>query len=179
MPYKRDWRESTESAAKKGDPESISEMKEQAAKERKKLEEKDRFGAKASAYGADILETLAKPAGRDTSNINKLKGEINMLKSNVKKYEDKGYAKGGDVQSESSKLDQKNAAMDKEQEEGFKRYQAEQAKEAKANADSRKSMPSFNFGKPEKKAKGGVIKSSASSRGDGIAQRGKTKGRMV
>jgi len=91
----------------------------------------------------------------------------------------KAYAKGGDVQSESSKLDQKNAEMDKAQEEGFKRYQAEQAKEAKANADSRKSMPSFNFGKPEKKAKGGAIKSSASSRGDGCAQRGKTKGRMV
>jgi hypothetical protein len=91
----------------------------------------------------------------------------------------KRMKQGGDVQSESSKLDQKNAAMDKEQEEGFKRYQAEQAKEAKANADSRKSMPSFNFGKPEKKAKGGAIKSSASSRGDGIAQRGKTKGRMV
>ena len=32
--------------------------------------------------------------------------------------------------------------------------------------------------KPIKKAKGGAIKSSASSRGDGIAQRGKTKGRM-
>jgi len=31
----------------------------------------------------------------------------------------------------------------------------------------------------EKKAKGGAIKSSASSRGDGCAQRGKTKGRMV
>ena len=89
------------------------------------------------------------------------------------------YAKGGDVQSESSKLDQKNAAMDKEQEEGFKRYQAEQAKEAKANADSRKSMPFFNFGKPEKKAKGGAIKSSASSRGDGIATKGKTRGRIV
>jgi len=84
-----------------------------------------------------------------------------------------------DVQSESSKLDQKNAEMDKAQEEGYKRYQAEQAKEAKANADSRKSMPSFSFGKPEKKAKGGAIKSSASSRGDGCAQRGKTKGRMV
>ena len=86
---------------------------------------------------------------------------------------------GGDVQSESSKLDQKNAAMDKEQEEGFKRYQAEQAKEAKANADSRRSMPSFNFGKPEKKAKGGAIKSSASSRGDGIASKGKTRGKIV
>jgi hypothetical protein len=29
------------------------------------------------------------------------------------------------------------------------------------------------------KAKGGSVKSSASKRGDGIAQRGKTKGRMV
>jgi hypothetical protein len=84
-----------------------------------------------------------------------------------------------DVQSESSKLDQKNAEMDKAQEEGYKRYQAEQAKEAKANADSRKSMPFFNFGKPEKKAKGGAIKSSASSRADGIATKGKTRGRIV
>ena len=84
-----------------------------------------------------------------------------------------------DTQSESSKLDQKNAEMDKAQEEGYKRYQAEQAKEAKANADSRKSMPFFNFGKPEKKAKGGSIKSSASSRGDGCACRGKTRGKIV
>lgn len=91
----------------------------------------------------------------------------------------KKYAKGGDVQSESSKLDQKNAEMDKAQDEGYKRYQAEQAKEAKANADSRKSMPSFGFGKPEKKAKGGSVKSSASSRADGIATKGKTRGRMV
>jgi hypothetical protein len=30
-----------------------------------------------------------------------------------------------------------------------------------------------------KKAKGGSVKSSASKRGDGVAQRGKTKGRMV
>lgn len=84
-----------------------------------------------------------------------------------------------DKQSESSKLDQKNAEMDKAQEEGYKRYQAEQAKEAKENADSRKSMPFFNFGKPEKKAKGGVIKSSASSRADGIATKGKTRGKIV
>ena len=84
-----------------------------------------------------------------------------------------------DTQSESSKLDQKNAEMDKAQEEGYKRYQKKEADEAKANADSRKSMPFFNFGKPEKKANGGAIKSSASSRGDGCAQRGKTKGRMV
>jgi hypothetical protein len=31
----------------------------------------------------------------------------------------------------------------------------------------------------EKKAKGGMVKSSASKRADGCAQRGKTKGRMV
>ena len=30
-----------------------------------------------------------------------------------------------------------------------------------------------------KKAKGGAVKSSASKRGDGVAQRGKTKGRMI
>ena len=208
MPYKRDWRESTESAAKKGDPESIAEMKEQAAKERKKLAEKDRFGAKASAYGADILETLANQTSRDTSNINKLKGDINMLKSNVKKYEDQGYGKGGDVQSESSKLDQKNEAMDKAQEEGRKRYEKE---EIESNQAPRKAVgeaidyvkgkakqlgefvgkEARNYGRtykrglgmepdtPYEKKKGGIIKSSASSRGDGIAQRGKTKGRMV
>jgi len=111
--------------------------------------------------------------GRSKEDTDELEREIGRGQRAEKK------AKGGDVQSESSKLDQKNAKMDKEQEEGFKRYQAEQAKEAKENADSRKSMPFFNFGKPEKKAKGGAIKSSASSRGDGCAQRGKTKGRMV
>ena len=36
-----------------------------------------------------------------------------------------------------------------------------------------------NMGAPFFKKKGGVINSSASKRGDGIAQRGKTKGRMV
>lgn len=34
-------------------------------------------------------------------------------------------------------------------------------------------------GKVKKMAKGGSVKSSASKRGDGCAQRGKTKGRMV
>jgi hypothetical protein len=33
--------------------------------------------------------------------------------------------------------------------------------------------------KPEMKAKGGIIKSSASKRADGCAIKGKTKGRMV
>jgi hypothetical protein len=55
-------------------------------------------------------------------------------------------------------------------------------------ADAAKRLRNSVFGKDaktaaskdtEKKAKGGAIKSSASRRGDGIAQRGKTKGRMV
>jgi hypothetical protein len=102
----------------------------------------------------------------------------------------KAYAKGGDVQSESSKLDQKNAEMDKAQEEGYKRYLADQEQKKKENIESRKTMPMLRFGldmlrgdskeqKEQKKAKGGAIKSSASARGDGCAQRGKTKGRMV
>jgi hypothetical protein len=33
--------------------------------------------------------------------------------------------------------------------------------------------------KPVEKAKGGIVKSSASSRADGCAIRGKTKGRMI
>ena len=118
------------------------------------------------------------------------------------------YAKGGDVQSESSKLDQKNAAMDKAQEEGRKRYEKEEIESnqapRKAVSDAvdyvkgkAKQLGEFvgkearNYGRtykkglgmepdtPYEKKKGGVIKSSASSRGDGIAQRGKTKGRMV
>jgi hypothetical protein len=105
MPYKRDWRESTESAAKKGDPEAIAEMKENKAEAKKKLAEKDKFGAKISAYGADILETLANPTSRETSNINKLNNQIDMLKSDVKKYEDKGYKKGGKVSSASKRAD--------------------------------------------------------------------------
>ena len=98
-----------------------------------------------------------------------------------------------DKQSESSKLDQKNAEMDKAQEEGYKRYLADQEQRKKENIESRKSMPLINLGlgllsgdskeqkeqKEQKKAKGGVIKSSASSRGDGIATKGKTRGRIV
>ena len=105
MPYKRDWRESTESAAKKGDQEAIAEMKANKADALKKLSEKDKFGAKASAYGADILETLANPTSRDTSNINKLNNQIDMLKSEVKKYEDKGYKNGGKVRTASQRAD--------------------------------------------------------------------------
>ena len=55
-------------------------------------------------------------------------------------------------------------------------------------ADAAKRLRNSVFGKDaktaaskdtEKKAKGGAIKSSASRRGDGIAQRGKTKGRFI
>ena len=147
----------------------------------------------------------------------------------------KKYGKGGDVQSESSKLDQKNANMDKAQEEGYKRYQKQEADEARENAESRNIgkrlkdtalkavdtvvTPIANkvhdaneylskksegvlsqkqreamFGNPSKDRedwkkssekmtkdsykKGGKV-SSASSRGDGIATKGKTRGRIV
>ena len=93
MPYKRDWRESTESAAKKGDQEAIAEMKANKADALKKLSEKDKFGAKAN------------PTSRDTSNINKLNNQIDMLKSEVKKYEDKGYKNGGKVRTASQRAD--------------------------------------------------------------------------
>jgi len=42
-----------------------------------------------------------------------------------------------DKQTASSKLEQKNAAMDKAQEEGRKRYEKQEADEAKENAESR------------------------------------------
>jgi hypothetical protein len=103
-----------------------------------------------------------------------------------------------DKQSESSKLDQKNAAMDKAQEEGYKRYQAEQAKEAEENAGPRKAVGEAvdyvkekaskfgkdfvegakQYGEAYKKGlgmkSGGSVK-SASARADGCAIRGKTR----
>ena len=95
-----------------------------------------------------------------------------------------------DKQSESSKLDQQNEALDPAEAEGYKRYLADQEQRKKENIQSRKSMPLINLGlgllsgdskeqKEQKKAKGGAIKSSASSRGDGIATKGKTRGRIV
>ena len=88
----------------------------------------------------------------------------------------KAYAKGGDVQSESSKLDQRNAAKDKAQDEGFKRYQAEQAKEAKENAGPREAVgKAVDFVKKGLGMKSGGSVKSASARADGIAIRGKTR----
>ena len=80
----------------------------------------------------------------------------------------KRMKQGGDVQSESSKLDQKNAEMDKAQEEGYKRYLTDQEQKKKENIESRKTMPMLRFGldmlrgdskeqKEQKKAKGGAI----------------------
>jgi len=45
-----------------------------------------------------------------------------------------------DKQSESSKLDQKNEKLDKAQAEGIKRYEADQAREAKENAGPREAV---------------------------------------
>ena len=82
-----------------------------------------------------------------------------------------------DKQSESSKLDQKNAAMDKAQEEGYKRYQKQEADEAKENAAPRKAIgDAINYVKKGLGMKNG---GSASSRGDGCAMRGKTRGKIV
>jgi hypothetical protein len=93
-------------------------------------------------------------------------------------------AKGGmmaDRQSESSKLDQKNAAMDKAEAEGYKRYQAEEKRQADENAAPRKAASeavgkAFDYVKKGLGMKNG---GTASSRADGCAQRGKTRGRMV
>lgn len=69
-----------------------------------------------------------------------------------------------DVQSESSKQDQKNAEADKAQAEGYKRYQEGEKTRLKDQGSS-----FFNF------KSGGT----ASSRADGIATKGKTRGRIV
>lgn len=58
-----------------------------------------------------------------------------------------------------------------------------QAREKRLDAESKKRMQGTEKkaygGKVMKMAKGGKVKKSNKSRGDGIAQRGKTKGRMV
>jgi len=53
-------------------------------------------------------------------------------------------------------------------------------KMSEAEESARNDMLAGEFVYPTvKKKKGGVVKSSASSRGDGCAQRGKTRGRFV
>jgi len=92
-----------------------------------------------------------------------------------------------DRQSASSKLEQENERLDREQQEGYKRYQEQGKREAEENAAPRKAIgEAFDYLKSKasgiKKSlglKSGGKVSSASSRADGIAQRGKTKGRIV
>jgi hypothetical protein len=109
-----------------------------------------------------------------------------------------------DKQTASSKLEQKNAAMDKAQEEGRKRYEKEEIEsnqaprkavsdaidyvkgKAKDLADSDFAKGVRNYGRtykeglgmqpdtPYEKKKGGMIK-SASARADGCCIRGKTR----
>ena len=100
-----------------------------------------------------------------------------------------------DKQSESSKLDQKNAAMDKAQEEGRKRYEKQEEEDNKAPRKAvgeaidyvKEKASKFGkdfvegakqYGDTYKKGlgmkSGGSVK-SASKRADGIAIRGKTR----
>ena len=79
-----------------------------------------------------------------------------------------------DKQTASSKLEQKNAAMDKAQEEGRKRYEKQEIED---NQGPRKAA-SEAVGKAVdfvKKGLGMKKGGSASSRADGIAIRGKTR----
>ena len=114
-----------------------------------------------------------------------------------------------DRQSALSKQEQRNEQLDREQEEGYNRYLAEERRQAEENAAPRKALGEAfdyvknkasnfasdlgkgmrNYGRtyqeglgmkpstPYEKKKGGVIK-TASSRADGIAQRGKTRGKI-
>jgi hypothetical protein len=77
-------------------------------------------------------------------------------------------------------------------EEMMRQIRASQEEERKTKdkprlppAAEREVFPSGDLEEPmpkrrvQKKAKGGKVKSSASKRGDGIAQRGKTRGKMI
>jgi hypothetical protein len=100
-----------------------------------------------------------------------------------------------DKQTESSKLEQKNAAMDKAQEEGRKRYEKQEEEDNKAPRKAvgeavdyvKEKASKFGkdfvegaklYGETYKKGlgmkKGGSVK-SASSRADGCCIRGKTR----
>lgn len=97
-----------------------------------------------------------------------------------------------DKQSESSKLEQKNAAMDKAQEEGRKRYEKQEVEDnqaaRKATGEAidyvKEKASKFGrdfvegakqYGETYKKGLGMKNGGSASSRADGIAIRGKTR----
>jgi hypothetical protein len=77
-----------------------------------------------------------------------------------------------------------NTLLDRKEEMGRKKFEEDRKAENEAPRKSIKNAfdklrDMLGLTKTEKKANGGSIKSSASKRGDGCAQRGKTKGRMV
>lgn len=100
-----------------------------------------------------------------------------------------------DKQTASSKLEQKNAAMDKAQEEGRKRYEKQEVEDNQAPRKAvgeaidyvKDKASKFGkdfvegaklYGETYKKGLGMKNGGSASSRADGIATKGKTKGKI-
>ena len=77
-------------------------------------------------------------------------------------------------------IDQEQTEEQKTAAEEERKQDAENRRRDEFNAKGRKNYENRAYGgKVNKMAKGGKVKKSSTSRGDGIAQRGKTKGRMV
>ena len=77
-------------------------------------------------------------------------------------------------------IDQEQTEEQKAAAEEERKQDAENRRRDEFNAEGRKNYENRAYGgKVNKMAKGGSVKKSSTSRGDGIAQRGKTKGRMV
>ena len=95
--------------------------------------------------------------------------------------------KYGDGGSTTQPVDQdiQNQLMDREEEKARKAFEADRTAENKAPKEAVKSIYKSIRGalgldkkEPTKKAKGGKV-GSASKRADGIASKGKTRGRMI
>ena len=77
-------------------------------------------------------------------------------------------------------IDQEQTEEQKAAAEEERKQDAENRRRDEFNAEGLKNYENRAYGgKVNKMAKGGKVKKSNKSRGDGIAQRGKTKGRMV
>ena len=77
-------------------------------------------------------------------------------------------------------IDQEPTEEQKAAAEEERKQDTQNQEQDKQNAEGRKNYENRAYGgKVNKMAKGGKVKKSNKSRGDGIAQRGKTKGRMV
>ncbi len=77
-------------------------------------------------------------------------------------------------------IDQEPTEEQKAAAEEQRKQDAENRRRDEFNAEGRKNYEKKAYGgKVNKMAKGGKVKKSSTSRGDGIAQRGRTKGRMV